>query len=1136
MRNSIFCYFFLFTFLLGFVFEAYTQRIYERFELGDSAFRSDWSGMTQKFEVKDKQLQSVSTQVNDTFFVARPAFASSAAVQWSLALNLQFNTSSTNYVDWVLFADSANLRQSRTRYYVRIGNTADEVSLYRVSQGGAPEMLINGVDGRLNRSSNPLYLRVERTLEGKWFLWVASDGNPASLQLEGSFQDAMVPVTGHTGWVVRQSTASFFGKHFFSFFYMGPPILDTLPPQLIGCNLIGEDSLQLLFNEPLSSYIPIGPDLIDLQPAIDWDKGSLSEDRRQIIIQAKRPFENLQVYTIQVIGVEDTLGNRSDTLFCTCKRITTSPAQIFDVVIHEVMPTPSPAVALPAHRYIELYNRSKKAIQLAGFSISNKSTQAALPPFILLPDSFVLLCSTTGAPFLAPFGKTLGVVSFPTFSKTADVLTLKDNEGNLLHTISYVDAWYGEEYKKVGGYSLEMRNPDLPCEGALNWKGSDHDAGGTPGAPNSVFSKSLQDTLIPKLTRVKVEDSRTLALFFSEPMLPPTLSAAQSILCKETATNPHTVLAIEPTQWLVYWDAPFEKGRYYHLYLHGMSDCVGNKIVLDSFYFAIPEKANHLDVLITELMIAPLTGRPLPSSQYVELLNRSDKPIDLNGFKFSDLSASVFLPSYVLFPDSRVILCRNTMADSFRVLGSVLGLPTLPTLNKSADVVQLFNASGELIHSVAYQESWYRDAFKRNGGFSLEMIDPTHPCGGAINWSASNDVKGGTPGRTNSVIGKVVDTTPPRLLSVYPIHEKLIALRYNEALSHAESQKAQHYFFPESLLQLSQTPFCSLHIVQLHLSEPLKRGEIYTVLVRSQADCVGNTIEDESMRFGLPSPVKKGDVLLSEILFNPPAGLSEFVECYHAGEDIVDLKDVFIGNLNEDGSVRSVMQVFPDGQLLLPGSYLAFSTSGILLCDTYTCKEPLQVVSVRSLPSYPQQSGGVILISYTGEVLDSFLYSSSLHHPLLKDRKGVSLERVRFDHPAHWKDNWVSAAATAGYASPGYENSQAPPSSKTKGGVALQSQRISPNLDGKDERLALDYDFYAQGFVATLHIFSANGVFICKPIQQQLLTAKGTLYWDLTYGTENQRVIPPGIYILLVEAVHPSGEVFRKKMTFSITH
>ena len=75
---------------------------------------------------------------------------------------------------------------------------------------------------------------------------------------------------------------------------------------------------------------------------------------------------------------------------------------LYDVLINELMPDPDPAVALPNIEFIELYNHSGKYLQLEGSTLSDKTTITTLPPLVLMPDSFVILCEAGNDGTIAP--------------------------------------------------------------------------------------------------------------------------------------------------------------------------------------------------------------------------------------------------------------------------------------------------------------------------------------------------------------------------------------------------------------------------------------------------------------------------------------------------------------------------------------------------------------------------------------------------------------------------------------------------------------------------------------------------------------------------------------------------------------
>lgn len=82
--------------------------------------------------------------------------------QWDFDATLAFNTSSANYVDVFLIASAADVTANTTNgYFVRMGGTDDEISLFR-KDGATAIKIIDGVNGTLNTSNNTLNIRVSR--------------------------------------------------------------------------------------------------------------------------------------------------------------------------------------------------------------------------------------------------------------------------------------------------------------------------------------------------------------------------------------------------------------------------------------------------------------------------------------------------------------------------------------------------------------------------------------------------------------------------------------------------------------------------------------------------------------------------------------------------------------------------------------------------------------------------------------------------------------------------------------------------------------------------------------------------------------------------------------------------------------
>ncbi len=158
----------------------------------------------------------------------------------------------------------------------------------------------------------------------------------------------------------------------------------------------------------------------------------------------------------------------------------------YAVVINEIMADPSPVIGLPNAEYIELRNNSSSTINLNKWRIDNGTTTATIAVnYWLAPDSLVILCSKSQAvSFNAP-SKTLGLTSFPALTNEGDLLTLTAPDGKTIHAVSYDIISYGNPIQSSGGWSLEMMDPRMPCNG-LNWRASIHSKGGTHGTENSI--------------------------------------------------------------------------------------------------------------------------------------------------------------------------------------------------------------------------------------------------------------------------------------------------------------------------------------------------------------------------------------------------------------------------------------------------------------------------------------------------------------------------------------------------------------------------------------------------------------------------------------------------------------------------
>src|SRR5690606_15100464 len=122
-----------------------------------------------------------------TYYLSTPSTLA-ANTEWIFDINLKLATSGSNYVDVYLMSDVAVLSNPQNGYFVRIGSTQDDIKLYKIV-GGTETLLIDGVDGSVNSSTNnPFRIKVTHDAADLWTL-TYDDGILGSFVNAGSIVD-----------------------------------------------------------------------------------------------------------------------------------------------------------------------------------------------------------------------------------------------------------------------------------------------------------------------------------------------------------------------------------------------------------------------------------------------------------------------------------------------------------------------------------------------------------------------------------------------------------------------------------------------------------------------------------------------------------------------------------------------------------------------------------------------------------------------------------------------------------------------------------------------------------------------------------------------------------------------------------
>jgi Lamin Tail Domain/CHU_C Type IX secretion signal domain len=838
----------------------------ETFTDGNFTANPAWVGGAADWIVNPSfQLQSNNLVASSTYYLST-ANTMATTAQWDFYCNLTFNTSSTNYADVFLTASASDLTLTNTTgYFVRIGGTLDEICLYRKDASGAVTKIIDGVDASTNTSNNTLKIRVVRNAANVWTLSRDLTGTGASYFTEGTVIDNTFSTSAFFGILIKQSTASFFQRHFFDDIQIQTYVPDVTPPSILSATAISPTAVDILFNEPV--------DLTSSQIAANY-------------------------------SVSNGLG----------------------------IPT----------------------------SAVRDATNTSL----------VHLTFTTNIP--------------PRINVTLTVNGVADLSSNILNSGTKVFSYF----------------------------------------------------------------------------------------------------------------VPFQ-----------------------------------YDIVIDEILADPTPVVGLPTNEWLELKNTTTFDINLQNYKLGKSTGeSGPMPSYVLPAGGYVIVCTSSAVAAMSAFGPTISVTSFPSLNNDADRIYLRAPQGTIIHSVNYTIDWYKNELKKDGGWTLEMIDTKNPCTGSNNWKASVDARGGTPAAKNSVDAINADATAPKLLRAYAPDATHVTLVFDEPVDSTNAAVAASYSMSDGVSITNALPLSvSFDRVSLTLSTALTANKIYTVTANSVKDCSGNTIGvSNTARVGLVAPTDSFDIVVNEIMFNPKPNGVDYVEFYNHSKKILNLKNAFIANKNSLGNISSFYQFTTEDYLFFPEDYILVTESAEITKRDFVANNPDAILQLGNLPSFNDTDGDVILLNEQGKIIDEVVYDSKWHFALISNEEAVSLERINAD-AASVQSNFHSAASSVGYGTPTYKNSQNRIDTDVQGDITTTPAIVSPDNDGQDDFATIQYNFPEPGYVANITIFDASGRAVRYLERNTLAGTKGYYRWD-GLG-EKQQKLPVGLYIIYTEVFNLNGKTKKFKNT-----
>ncbi len=635
----------------------------------------------------------------------------------------------------------------------------------------------------------------------------------------------------------------------------------------------------------------------------------------------------------------------------------------------------------------------------------------------------------------------------------------------------------------------------------------------------------------PYVKKVSPIDNHTVEVLFSEPVITDS-SAFWEMRVFDQSANLITHIEHSPsTPETVYLS--FSNPLHYRflLTISDIKDVDGLAMGFFSEELKLFATASPYDLIVNEIMPDPSPSQGLPAHEYIELANNSNNYFSLSDFTITVGNTGISLPDSAIAPEGYVLICNTEAAPFFSQYCTPISVGNLPVIKNLGTTITIKNHSGTVIDSITFDKSWYHDPTKDEGGWSLEKIDPFRQCDPKNNWTASCAKNGGCPGFANSVTRPNIDDQSPQVQQVIVENLSSIILKLSEEIDTA-LLTSDHFYIDTYEHPVVVNYYEEEPQIHLKLDRPLLPNTSYKLITKPLSDRCGNTSEKISFELYFSQP-GEGDFVFNEILFDPQEGCPEFIEVLNSADYKLALSSLFIGKEGEKGEITIFGALHPSSSFVFPGEMVAVTKDATALISffPFSCDENIRGNS--NLLQFTNTGATLVLINRDSIIIDRFTYTPQMHHPLLFDTRGVSLERTSPDLPTNVANNWHSASELHDFATPGCPNSQTATSAEEVT-VVVEPQAFSPDNDGYNDATIIHYTLPHSGYLANVTVFDSEGYPVTRIANNTLLSSEGTISWD---GTgENSESSQPGIYLLFIQLHDTRGDVLSFKKTCVLYH
>lgn len=792
-----------------------------------------------------------------------------------------------------------------------------------------------------------------------------------------------------------------------------------------------------------------------------------------------------------------------------------------NVVINEILYAPSGDMP----EWIELFNRTSQTISLSGWKVSDAGTTRALIQHSLPTinaNSFAVVTTDTTL-FKSYFPNIYPVyeAKFSSLNNTsADAVVLFDERGAVMDSVYYKPTWGG-----TNGFSLQRFDAEGSSTDSTNWKPAEP----TPGAINNNVRKTI-DVAVRRVVVAPLFPVVSQMLTVSATVLNVGKQPVNnvSVECYLDVNNDSVLTSNElKTQQLVASLAVLDSTV---ITMQFSAEQAGQQRVVVKIILATDEEVTNntvavslnvgtqpQSIVITEIMYNPQNDMP----EWVEFYNRSTSAISIAGWRIADNGTTRTLitnSTIPVAPQSYAVVAADSSFTNFYSIPSPLFIARFSSLNNATpDAVVLFDNQNRTMDSVFYQPSW-----GGTSGQSLQRFDLFGSSTDSTNWKSA----AASPGNENIIARKEFDVEVKSISSLATAKgtrlqstvinigrqaANLVTVKIFHDVNNDSSAQAGELIHSANISSIAPLDSAVVQFDWIHSLQG-KQTIIVTIDYASDERLSNNSALHTVVNSFIPQ-----SLVINEIMYEPLSGNAEFVELLNRSSDTIDVTDWKLMDQPSSSGNRAMISLSKQRRRVPPNGYVVVGSDSSLFTQFPLPAGSLVVIS-NSL-SLNNSGEDLVLVDLTGTQIDSVRYSPSWH---LKNVStvGRSLERINPHGNTIDARNWSSSVATSG-ASPAQTNSIYLASSALGSGMTLTPNPFSPDGDGFEDFLSINYSLPTNSATLRVRIYDVTGRLIRRLAQNEPSQSSGSIIWNGLDDEGNRVRI--GMYVVLLEAFDNFG-------------